>query len=67
MIAIVIMTVGLLAVMASFVTAITATASAQEDLIARKALMPWKHLHRRNSQHFLLRRLQHRQWWNFLE
>ncbi|MGA7320994.1 MAG: prepilin-type N-terminal cleavage/methylation domain-containing protein, partial [Candidatus Sulfotelmatobacter sp.] len=39
MIAIVVMTIGLLAVMASFATAITATASAQEDLIARhKAL-----------------------------
>jgi prepilin-type N-terminal cleavage/methylation domain-containing protein len=35
MISIVIMTVGLLAVLASFATAITATASAQEDLIAR--------------------------------
>jgi type II secretory pathway pseudopilin PulG len=35
MIAIMVMTIGLLAVIASFATAITATASAQEDLIAR--------------------------------
>jgi prepilin-type N-terminal cleavage/methylation domain-containing protein len=39
LIAIVIMAVGLLAVMASFATAITATASAQEDLIARHKAM----------------------------
>lgn len=39
MIAILVMTIGLLALMASFATAITATASAQEDMIARhKAL-----------------------------
>jgi prepilin-type N-terminal cleavage/methylation domain-containing protein len=39
MIAIVVMTVGLLALVASFATALTATQSAQEDLIARhKAL-----------------------------
>jgi prepilin-type N-terminal cleavage/methylation domain-containing protein len=35
MIAVVVMTVGFLAVMATFATAIAATASAQEDLIAR--------------------------------
>jgi prepilin-type N-terminal cleavage/methylation domain-containing protein len=52
MFAIVIMTVGLLAVMASFATAITATASAQEDLIARhKALDAMESIYTaRNSQ-----------------
>lgn len=52
MIAIVIMTVGLLAVMASFATAIAATASAQEDLIARhKALDAMESIYTaRNSQ-----------------
>jgi prepilin-type N-terminal cleavage/methylation domain-containing protein len=52
MIAIVIMTVGLLAVMASFATAISATASAQEDLIARhKALDAMESIYTaRNSQ-----------------
>jgi len=52
MIAVVIMTVGLLAVMASFGTAITATASAQEDLIARhKALDAMESIYTaRNSQ-----------------
>ena len=52
MIAIVIMTIGLLAVMASFATAITATASAQEDLIARhKALDAMESIYTaRNSQ-----------------
>jgi prepilin-type N-terminal cleavage/methylation domain-containing protein len=52
MIAIVIMTVGMLAVMASFATAITATASAQEDLIARhKALDAMESIYTaRNSQ-----------------
>src|SRR3984957_8107171 len=52
MISIVIMTVGLLAVLASFATAITATASAQEDLIARhKALDAMKSIYTaRNSQ-----------------
>jgi prepilin-type N-terminal cleavage/methylation domain-containing protein len=52
MIAIVIMSVGLLAVMASFGTAIAATASAQEDLIARhKALDAMESIYTaRNSQ-----------------
>src|SRR5271155_316031 len=52
MIAIVIMTIGMLAVIASFATAITATASAQEDLIARhKALDAMESIYTaRNSQ-----------------
>ena len=52
MIAIAVMTVGLLAVMASFATAISATASAQEDLIARhKALDAMESIYTaRNSQ-----------------
>jgi prepilin-type N-terminal cleavage/methylation domain-containing protein len=52
MIAIVIMTVGLLAVMASFATAITATASAQYELVARhKALDAMESIYTaRNSQ-----------------
>lgn len=52
MIAIVVMTVGLLAVMASFAVATTATASAQEDLIARhKALDIMESIYTaRNSQ-----------------
>jgi prepilin-type N-terminal cleavage/methylation domain-containing protein len=52
MIAIVIMTIGLLAVMASFATAISATASAQEDLVARhKALDAMESIYTaRNSQ-----------------
>jgi prepilin-type N-terminal cleavage/methylation domain-containing protein len=52
MIAIVVMTTGLLAVMASFATAISATASAQEDLIARhKALDAMESIYTaRNSQ-----------------
>src|SRR6202050_5205526 len=52
MIAIVIMTIGLLSVMASFATAISATASAQEDLIARhKALDAMESIYTaRNSQ-----------------
>jgi prepilin-type N-terminal cleavage/methylation domain-containing protein len=52
MIAIVIMTIGILAVMASFATAIAATASAQEDLIARhKALDAMESIYTaRNSQ-----------------
>jgi prepilin-type N-terminal cleavage/methylation domain-containing protein len=52
MIAIVIMTVGMLAVMASFATAIAATASAQEDLVARhKALDAMESIYTaRNSQ-----------------
>jgi prepilin-type N-terminal cleavage/methylation domain-containing protein len=52
MIATVIMTVGILAVMASFATAIIATASAQEDLIARhKALDAMESIYTaRNSQ-----------------
>jgi hypothetical protein len=52
MISIVIMTVGLLALIASFATAITATASAQEDLIARqKALDAMESIYTaRNSQ-----------------
>ncbi len=52
MIAIVVMTVGILAVMASFATALTATASAQEDLIARhKALDAMESIYTaRNSQ-----------------
>ena len=39
MIAIVVMAVGLLAVIASFATAVTATQSAEEDLIARQKVM----------------------------
>jgi len=52
MIAIVVMTVGLLAVIASFATAIAATESAQEDLIARhKALDAMESIYTaRNSQ-----------------
>ncbi|HET6216356.1 MAG TPA: prepilin-type N-terminal cleavage/methylation domain-containing protein [Acidobacteriaceae bacterium] len=52
MIAIFVMTIGLLAVMASFATAISATASAQEDLIARhKALDAMESIYTaRNSQ-----------------
>ena len=52
MIAIVVMTIGLLALMASFATAISATASAQEDLIARhKALDALESIYTaRNSQ-----------------
>jgi hypothetical protein len=52
MIAIIVMTTGLLAVMASFAVAITATASAQEDLIARhKALDIMESIYTaRNSQ-----------------
>jgi prepilin-type N-terminal cleavage/methylation domain-containing protein len=52
MIATVVMTVGLLALIASFATAITATASAQEDLIARhKALDAMESIYTaRNSQ-----------------
>jgi prepilin-type N-terminal cleavage/methylation domain-containing protein len=52
MIAIVIMSVGMLAVLASFATAISATASAQEDLIARhKALDAMESIYTaRNSQ-----------------
>jgi prepilin-type N-terminal cleavage/methylation domain-containing protein len=52
MIAIVVMTVGLLAVMASFATAITATQSAEEDLIARhKAVEAMESIYTaRNSQ-----------------
>jgi prepilin-type N-terminal cleavage/methylation domain-containing protein len=52
MIAIAIMTVGLLALMASFATAIKATSSAQEDLIARhKALDALESIYTaRNSQ-----------------
>jgi len=52
MIAIVIMTIGILAVMASFATAISATESAQEDLIARhKALDAMESIYTaRNSQ-----------------
>jgi prepilin-type N-terminal cleavage/methylation domain-containing protein len=52
MIAIVIMTIGMLAVMASFGTALSATASAQEDLIARhKALDAMESIYTaRNSQ-----------------
>jgi type IV pilus modification protein PilV len=52
MISIVIMTIGLLALIASFATAITATASAQEDLIARqKALDAMESIYTaRNSQ-----------------
>jgi prepilin-type N-terminal cleavage/methylation domain-containing protein len=52
MIAVVIMTVGMLAVMASFGTALSATASAQEDLIARhKALDAMESIYTaRNSQ-----------------
>src|SRR5580700_731241 len=52
MIAIAVMTIGILAVMASFATAIAATASAQEDLIARhKALYAMESIYTaRNSQ-----------------
>ena len=52
MIAMVVMTVGLLALMASFATAISATASSQEDLIARhKALDAMESIYTaRNSQ-----------------
>jgi prepilin-type N-terminal cleavage/methylation domain-containing protein len=52
LIAIVVLTVGLLAVMASFATAIAATESAQEDLIARhKALDAMESIYTaRNSQ-----------------
>ncbi|MGA9390899.1 MAG: prepilin-type N-terminal cleavage/methylation domain-containing protein [Candidatus Sulfotelmatobacter sp.] len=52
MIAIVVMTIGLLAVIASFATAVVATASAQEDLIARhKALDAMESIYTaRNSQ-----------------
>ena len=52
MIAIVVMTTGLLAVMATFAVAITATASAQQDLIARhKALDIMESIYTaRNSQ-----------------
>lgn len=52
MIATVVMTVGILAVMASFATAIAATASAQEDLVARhKALDAMESIYTaRNSQ-----------------
>jgi prepilin-type N-terminal cleavage/methylation domain-containing protein len=52
MIATVIMTIGILALMASFATAIAATASAQEDLIARhKALDAMESIYTaRNSQ-----------------
>src|SRR5580658_4711966 len=52
MISIVIMTVGILALIASFATAVTATASAQEDLIARhKALDAMESIYAaRNSQ-----------------
>lgn len=52
MIATVVMTVGILAVMASFATAIAATASAQEDLVARhKALDALESIYTaRNSQ-----------------
>lgn len=54
MIAIMVMTIGLLALMASFATAIAATASAQEDLIARhKALDAMESIYTaRNSQQF---------------
>jgi type II secretory pathway pseudopilin PulG len=52
MIAVVVMTIGILAVMASFATAIAATASAQEDLVARhKALDALESIYTaRNSQ-----------------
>src|ERR1700691_4178372 len=52
MIATVVMTIGILAVMASFATAIAATESAQEDLIARhKALDAMESIYTaRNSQ-----------------
>jgi type II secretory pathway pseudopilin PulG len=52
MIAIVVMTVGLLAIVASFATAISATASAQDNLIARhKALDAMESIYTaRNSQ-----------------
>jgi Tfp pilus assembly protein PilV len=52
MIAIVVMTTGLLAVIASFATAVVSTASAQEDLIARhKALDAMESIYTaRNSQ-----------------
>jgi len=52
MIAVAVMTIGILAVLASFATAIAATASAQEDLIARhKALDAMESIYTaRNSQ-----------------
>ena len=52
MIAIMVMTIGLLAVIATFATAISATASAQEDLVARhKALDAMESIYTaRNSQ-----------------
>ena len=52
MIAIVVMTIGIIALMASFATAISATASAEEDLIARhKALDAMESIYTaRNSQ-----------------
>src|SRR5215475_2816661 len=52
MIAIVVMSVGILAVLASFATAVAATQSAQEDLIARqKALEAMESIYTaRNSQ-----------------
>src|SRR5580700_7887872 len=52
MIAILVMTIGLLALIASFATAISATASSQEDLIARhKALDAMESIYTaRNSQ-----------------
>ena len=52
MIAVVVMTVGLLAVLAAFATAITATQSAQDDLIARhKAVEAMESIYTaRNSQ-----------------
>ncbi len=52
MIAILVMTIGLLALIASFATAITATESAQEDLVARhKALDAMESIYTaRNSQ-----------------
>jgi type II secretory pathway pseudopilin PulG len=52
MIAIMVMTIGLLALIASFATAITATESAQEDLVARhKALDAMESIYTaRNSQ-----------------
>src|ERR1700690_1504574 len=52
MISIVVMTIGILAVLASFATAIAATASAEEDLVARhKALDAMESIYTaRNSQ-----------------
>src|ERR1700674_156395 len=52
MISIVIMTIGILALIASFATAVAATASAQEDLVARhKALDAMESIYTaRNSQ-----------------